>query len=154
MEPQRISEIPGWGIDIPKANRPGVPREKNVDPESNGVHWQAMDRQQPPIKIYQTIEKQGLTPVFGTTCPPKGLSGKIRDKAYKYGEDRIRRWALLLLADRVDMVESQLEEIAFGREPQSEEQRKKRKNIVYGVGAGLSVAAVGLFLRSRKKSKE
>jgi hypothetical protein len=48
-----------------------------------------------------------LTPVFGTSTPPKGLSGVIRKYAYRrYSEARAAHWLLLLAADRVDAVES------------------------------------------------
>jgi hypothetical protein len=50
-----------------------------------------------------------LTPVFGTSCPPKGLSGKIRRLAYaRYSEARAAHWLLLLAASRVGTVESTL----------------------------------------------
>ena len=50
-----------------------------------------------------------MTPVFGTACPPKGLSGLIRRTAYrKYSEGRAAHWLLLIAADRVDAWESRL----------------------------------------------
>jgi hypothetical protein len=49
-----------------------------------------------------------LTPVFGTSTPPKGLSGIIRKYAYKYSEARAAHWLLLILGDRVDAWESHL----------------------------------------------
>ncbi|UOE99816.1 hypothetical protein [Bdellovibrio reynosensis] len=152
MEQTRIpSGVPGWGADLPKANRPGVPRERKVDKEDNGARWQAMDRQQPHMKIHKSIERPALTPVFGTACPPKGLSGFLRDQAYKLGEDKVSRWMMLMLADRCDMVESGMDELIFGPPTQTEEERRKRKNTVYGVGAGLGIAALALILKSRKK---
>ncbi|XGC81430.1 hypothetical protein ACES2L_02890 [Bdellovibrio bacteriovorus] len=152
MEQTRIpTGVPGWGVDIPKANRPGVPRERKVNKEDNGAHWQAMDRQEPHIKIHTSVERPGLTPVFGTTCPPKGLSGKIRDQAYKMGEDRISRWMLLMLADRCDVVENSMDELVFGPSTQTEEERRKRRNTVYGIGAGIGIAAIAMILSKSKK---
>jgi hypothetical protein len=47
--------------------------------------------------------------VFGTTCPPTGLSGAIRKLAYaRYSEGQAAHWLLLIGADRVDMVEHAL----------------------------------------------
>jgi hypothetical protein len=43
--------------------------------------------------------------VFGTAQPARGVSGAIRRVAYRLPEHRAGRWALLLLADRVDVVE-------------------------------------------------
>jgi threonine dehydrogenase-like Zn-dependent dehydrogenase len=46
------------------------------------------------------------TLVFGTAQPPHGLSGLVRRTAYRIPEHRARRWALLLLADRLDILEN------------------------------------------------
>ncbi|MCW2526411.1 MAG: hypothetical protein JWM76_1271 [Pseudonocardiales bacterium] len=54
-----------------------------------------------------------LTPVFGTSCPPHGLSGTIRRLSYRrYSEARAAHWLLLLLADRVDSGTSTLRSFA------------------------------------------
>ena len=55
------------------------------------------------------MEHTQLPPVFGTTCPPKGLSGAIRKRAYaKYSEGQAAHWLTLTAADRVDALESTL----------------------------------------------
>jgi hypothetical protein len=41
-------------------------------------------QQVPKIKIHKSTEHGQLTPVFGTSCPPHGLSGMIRDFGYKF----------------------------------------------------------------------
>jgi hypothetical protein len=46
--------------------------------------------------------------VFGTSTPPRGLSGAVRRHAYKYSEGRAAHWLILLAADRVDAWESHL----------------------------------------------
>src|SRR5690606_6810186 len=48
------------------------------------------------------------TPVFGTAQPPHGVSGALRRAAYRLPERRARHWLLLLLADRVDMLEDRV----------------------------------------------
>jgi hypothetical protein len=54
-----------------------------------------------------------MAPVFGTACPPRGVSGKIRRYAYaRYSEGRAAHWLLLLAADRVDELESTLRSFA------------------------------------------
>lgn len=50
------------------------------------------------------------TPVFGTALPPRGLSGALRTRAYAIPEHRARHWLLLLVADRVDVVETWVRE--------------------------------------------
>jgi hypothetical protein len=102
------ARIPGWGADLDPKDRPSVPQEK-FDPGLSGAHWEFPERQAEKWPRERSIEHKFLTPVFGTACPPKGLSGVIRKYSYKkYSEGRAAHWLLLLAADRVDTVESAL----------------------------------------------
>jgi hypothetical protein len=102
------ARIPGWGVDLDPKDRPAVPQEV-FDPTFSGAHWEFPERQPETFPRERSIEHKFLTPVFGTSCPPKGLSGVIRRYAYKeYSEGRAAHWLLLLAADRVDTVESTL----------------------------------------------
>ena len=67
--------------------------------------------------ILRSAERAGLTPVFGTSVPPAGLSGQLRRLAYRGPEDRMRRWLLLTLADRVDVGEGLLSDLGHGHVP-------------------------------------
>ena len=105
---QLRARIPGWGVDLDPKDRPSVPREQ-FDPTFSGAHWEFPERQPEKFPRERSIEHKFLTPVFGTSCPPKGLSGAIRRYAYQeYSEARAAHWLLLLAADRVDTVESTL----------------------------------------------
>ncbi len=97
--------IPGWGVDLDRANRPGVPKER-YDPASTGAHWDFPERQEERVPRERSIEHKFLTPVFGTACPPTGLSGAIRRYAYTFSEAQTSHWVLLVLADRVNAVEA------------------------------------------------
>ncbi|MET7372758.1 hypothetical protein [Micromonospora arida] len=100
------ARIPGWGVDLDPKDRPSVPQER-FDPTLNGAHWEFPERQPEKWPRERSIEHKFLTPVFGTSCPPKGLSGMIRRYSYRrYSEGRAAHWLLLLAADRVDAVES------------------------------------------------
>jgi len=102
------ARIPGWGVDRDPEMRPSVPRER-FDPGATGAHWEFPERQAEVFPRERSIEHEMLTPVFGTTCPPRGLSGAIRRLAYRrYGEGRAAHWLLLMGADRVDAVEHHL----------------------------------------------
>ena len=79
--------IPGWGIDRRPENRPGVPLEQ----ERHVAH--------------DTLE--GKAP-YTVTVPLRGLSGIMRRAAYRLPDWKARRWMLLMLADRVDLLESKL----------------------------------------------
>ncbi|MGQ5259856.1 hypothetical protein ACTWLT_03765 [Micromonospora sp. ZYX-F-536] len=102
------ARIPGWGADLDPKDRPSVPKER-FDPDLTGAHWEFPERQPERWPRERSIEHKFLTPVFGTSCPPKGLSGVIRRYSYRtYSEGRAAHWLLLLAADRLDTVESTL----------------------------------------------
>jgi hypothetical protein len=102
------ARIPGWGADLDVADRPAVPRER-FDPASSGAHWERPDRQPETWPRERSVEHTELPPVFGTTCPPKGLSGAVRRLAYaRYSEGQAAHWLLLMAGDRIDTVESGL----------------------------------------------
>jgi len=112
---QLRARIPGWGADLNPRDRPSVPKEQ-FDPTFSGAHWEVPERQVEKRPRERSIEHAILTPVFGTSCPPKGLSGAIRRYAYRrYSEARAAHWLLLLAADRVDVMESTVGSFASGR---------------------------------------
>ena len=103
------ARIPGWGVDLDPKDRPAVPQEQ-FDPSLNGAHREFPERQPEKWPRERSIEHKFLTPVFGTSCPPRGLSGVIRKYSdRKYSEGRAAHWLLLLAADRVDTVEHTLQ---------------------------------------------
>jgi hypothetical protein len=104
------SRIPGWGADLDPADRPSYPREQpGIE---TGAHWDFPERQPEKWPRERSVEHAFLTPVFGTSTPPKGASGAIRKYAYKYSEGRAAHWLLLVAADRVDAWEHHLRSFA------------------------------------------
>ncbi|MEU0531182.1 hypothetical protein [Amycolatopsis tolypomycina] len=104
------ARIPGWGADLDPKNRPSVPKLQWQDDRPG---WDFPERQPEKWPRERSIEHEFLTPVFGTSCPPKGLSGALRRFSYrKYSEGRAAHWLLLLAADRVDAWESHLRSFA------------------------------------------
>ena len=102
------ARIPGWGVDLDPKDRPSVPREQ-FDPTLSGAHWEFPERQPERWPRERSVEHKFLTPVFGTSCPPKGLSGAMRKYAYRaFSEARTAHWLILIAADRVDALESHL----------------------------------------------
>lgn len=79
--------IPGWGVDRKVEDRPGVPLE-----QEHHVNHDTMQGQPP----------------YTETIPLKGLSGVLRRLAYQWPDWKPRRWMTLMLADRVDALESKL----------------------------------------------
>ena len=104
--------IPGWGVDLNRKDRPAFPKE-NFAPLSTGAHWDFPERQIERWPRERSVEHKFLTPVFGTSCPPRGLSGLIRRYAYRFSEGRTAHWTLLMLADRVDVAEHRV--LALGQ---------------------------------------
>jgi hypothetical protein len=107
-------KIPGWGVDLDPRDRPAVPQER-FDPGITGARWDFPERQVEKWPRERSIEHRFLTPVFGTSTPPSGVSGVIRKFAYRYSEGRAAHWMLLLGADRVNAVESHLASFVSGR---------------------------------------
>jgi hypothetical protein len=106
------ARIPGWGVDLDPADRPSVPRLR-PEPGGTGAHWDLPEQQPETWPRERSIEHARLTPVFGTSCPPRGASGAIRRYAYaRFSEGRAAHWLLLIAADRVDAVESHVRSFA------------------------------------------
>ncbi|MCU1629507.1 MAG: hypothetical protein JWP64_4456 [Pseudonocardia sp.] len=104
---QLRARIPGWGVDLDPKNRPSVPKLQYQE-DLTGAHWEFPERQPEKWPRERSPEHKFLTPVFGTACPPRGLSGAIRKFAYRYSEGRAAHWLLLMAGDRVDAVENHL----------------------------------------------
>jgi hypothetical protein len=112
---QLRARIPGWGVDLDPKDRPSIPRER-FEPDGTGARWDFPERQQEKWARERSIEHKFLPPVFGTTAPPKGLSGEMRKYAYRrFSEGRAAHWMILLAADRVDAWESHLRSFATPR---------------------------------------
>ncbi|MFZ5655848.1 MAG: hypothetical protein ACOY37_02085 [Pseudomonadota bacterium] len=112
------SQIPGWGADLDRSKRPGVPMER-MPPRDDDAHWEVPEAQTPTVEVLHSNERPGLTPVFGTAVPPSGLSGKIRRAAFRHSEGRLRHWMMLLMADRVNVVEGMVADISKSRRTHS-----------------------------------
>lgn len=112
---QLRARVPGWGADLDPADRPNVPREVRQEPGATGAHWDLPEQQEEKVPRERSIEHARLTPVFGSTLPPRGVSGLLRRRAFAYSEARAAHWLILLAADRVDVVESDLRDLLRGR---------------------------------------
>ncbi len=99
---QLRARIPGWGADLDPKDRPSVPKLRWQE-DRTGAHWDFPDRQPEKWPRERSIEHEFLTPVFGTSCPPRGVSGALRRYSYRgFSEGRAAHWLLLLAADRID----------------------------------------------------
>ncbi|RSK24097.1 hypothetical protein [Hymenobacter metallilatus] len=112
------TQIKGWGIDADPKNDPTYPmRDRmNVGQDPDSKH--RPDSLQPvDTEVLRSIERPNVSAVFGTPAPPTGLSGLIRRAAFKYSENRYRHWLPLIVADRVNVVEGIVSDLAHGKVP-------------------------------------
>jgi hypothetical protein len=113
---QELQHINGWGADLDRKDRPAVPMERTPPRFINQPEGE-LPQQPERVEVLVSPERPGITPIFGTAQPPSGLSGMIRRLAFKSTENDIRHWLLLLLADRVNMVEGIADDLARGHIP-------------------------------------
>ena len=113
---EQLQHIQGWGADLDRKNRPGVPMER-TPPRFINVPQGQIAPQEQHVEVLVSTERPGRTPLFGSVQPPSGLSGAIRRLAFKSSENDVRHWLLLLLADRVNVVEGIGQDLAQGRVP-------------------------------------
>jgi hypothetical protein len=110
-----MSHIQGWGADLDLKNRPAVPMERT--PPRLEHPPARIEQQKTDIPVFVSPERPSITPLFGTSVPPSGISGMIRAAAYKSTENDLRHWILLMIADRVNVVEGIVDDLSGGRVP-------------------------------------
>ncbi|GAL83159.1 hypothetical protein MYP_385 [Sporocytophaga myxococcoides] len=150
-----IPDIKDWGIDADPENDPTYPMKPNrTDEEQNGYTWERSVQQAETVEILKSTERPNLSAVFGTSVPPKGLSGAIRRYAYKNNEGQFSHWLPLLIADRVDVVEGIIDDLKKGKVPNIYAEKGfnvmwkyNRKAAIGLIAANIAaVSAIGLFL--------
>jgi hypothetical protein len=100
--------------------------------------------------------------VFGNTVPPSWISGSMRRLAFRWSESNWTHWMMLMAADRVNMVEGLVGDLAHGRIPNvpkemgvPAEWRYNKTGLVKKVAvAGLVVGGIWALARSRRDRDE
>lgn len=154
---EELQHIPGWGTDLDRKNRPAVPMER-TPPRFIHVPAGQPVQQAQTVEVFCSTERPGITPIFGTAQPPKWLSGAIRRLAYKLPENDLRHWLMLLAADRVNMVEGIVEDVAHGHVPNVLGEMGIRSELRYNPGglvrkALTATAVVGVIVALRQHRK-
>jgi len=98
---------PVAGADLPPHERPGVPMEHETRPLTPTAP-EHVERMRPRWGLTHRKEIRSMTPVFGTGQPLHGISGLLRRAAYATYETRARHWMMLLMADRVNVLEHRI----------------------------------------------
>lgn len=102
---------------------------------------------------------RNLGMVLCTSCPPTGLSGRIRDYGYTFSEGRLSRWLTLMFADRVNVVEGIIEDISHGHIPNIPREMGLASEWRYNRGpfirkTAISVGCIAIFMTiSRMRSR-
>ena len=138
------AHIAGWGADLDRSKRPAVPMER-MPPRLERIP----PREQQPLKVevLHSNERPGLTPVFGSTVPPSGVSGAMRRLAFKFSENDLRHWLTLLAADRVQVVEGVVADLAHGHVPRIYSEMGGRAELRHNpAGAARKAVVLGAVL--------
>ena len=154
-----LSTIQGWGADLDRTNRPTVPMER-TPPRLPGVHLDQPEQQRQDIEVFVSTERPAITPLFGTSMPPSGISGAIRRFSYKLTENDIRHWLLLLFADRVNVVEGLVQDVSGGKLPNvlaemgiKADWQHNRAGLVRKAAVATAVASVAWYLLARRRDR-
>jgi hypothetical protein len=154
------STIPGWGVDANPDNDPTYPyRDRSQDDHSS--KWERPPLQHSDVEILQSIEHVRTPAVFGTSTPPSGLSGVIRRGAFRWSESNWMHWLLLMGADRINVVEGVVQDLARGKVPNipaemgiRSEWRHNKKGLAKKVAVTAAVSGVAwALLRRRRRAK-
>ncbi|MGY8524614.1 hypothetical protein [Paracidovorax citrulli] len=156
--PAHLAHIKGWGADLDHRNRPAYPMERTPPRLGDVQLWSNPAQQQSHIEVFHSTERPGVTPVFGTSSPPWGVSGWIRRLAYRLSENDIRHWLLLLFADRVNVVEGIGDDLVRGHVPNipaemgiKAELQHNRTGFVTKVAVATAVVGVAWWLMRRRE---
>jgi len=156
---ESLAHIQGWGADLDRKDRPAVPMERMparfIDPQPGQP-----EQQVETVEVLVSNERPGITPVFSSKQPPSGLSGVIRRLAFKLTENDIRHWLLLLVADRVNMVEGIVQDVAGGKVPNvlaemgiKAEFQHNKAGLAKKVAIGTVVAGGVWYLLQRRRDR-
>jgi hypothetical protein len=155
-------QIPGWGMDADPKNEPTYPMKHYTGVDHQRLHYSRPSLQPLTMEVLHSLERPNISAVFGATIPPKGLSGAIRRMAYhNWSENQLRHWFTLILADRVNVVEGLVEDLAHGHIPNifaergwGAEWKYNRKSFItkLTIAAGAAVALAGIIYWQKERN--
>ena len=140
--------IPGWGVDADPDNDPAWPMRHTEGP-AEGLNWTRPAQQRPGVEVLRSIEHNRLPAVTGTSTPPSGLSGAIRRVAFRRSESDWLHWLMLMGADRINVVEGVVADLARGKVPNvpaemgmAAEWKHNKRGFVTKAGTTLALGAL------------
>lgn len=163
-----MSDITAPATDTPlvdrslpdKEDHPAYPMRQDTGEEHDGMNWQRPTLQQPSVEVLHSNERPGLSAVFGTSVPPRGVSGMIRRFAFGFSESNMMHWVPLMLADRLQMVEADLADVARGKVPNLIKEwgwkarlKHDPKSVALAVGLATASVATAAYLVTRQRRR-
>lgn len=158
---EQYKNIPGWGIDADPKNDPTYPMKNNDGTDHQRLNYARHPQQKQDIEVLHSLERPGLSTVFGTAAPPRGISGSLRRYAFTKGEGQASHWMTLMLADRVDVVEGIVEDLGKGHIPNFYAEKGFKAHWKHNQPAAvkqlamtafITAAAIGFLLVRRRKA--
>jgi hypothetical protein len=156
---EEMGHIKGWGADLDHKNRPAVPMER-TPPRYTPADMPDTPPQAQRVEVLVSNERPGITQLHGTAQPPSGLSGMLRRAAFKFTENDIRHWLILLGADRINVVEGFVEDLAHGHVPNilgemgiKSEWRHNKAGLAKKVAIAGAVGAAAYYLLKRRDNE-
>ena len=156
------SAIPGWGVDADPRNDPTYPMRDQAQDHGLSAAWERPPLQRSDVEILQSIEHIRRPAVVGTSTPPSGVSGMMRRAAFRWSESNWLHWLLLMGADRVNVVEGVVEDLARGHIPNVPAEMGIRSELAFNkkgfvkkvaVLGGAAAAAVALTAWNRARKR-
>ena len=151
-------EIPGWGMDADPQNNPTYPMKNWTGADHERLNYEKPPQQPLTVEVLHSIERPGVSRVFGTSTPPAGLSGMLRRYAFKYSESTYAHWVPLVMADRVDVIQGVIDDLKKGHIPNifaergwQAEWKYNRKGLIQKVAVSVLVTTAVIALLSKKK---
>ena len=150
--------IPGWGHDADPENDPTYPIKNWTGADYQRFNYDKPEQQPVTVEVLHSNERPGISRVFGTSVPPKGLSGGIRRFAFRYSESSYGHWVPLVLADRIDVFRGIIHDIRKGIFPNifaekgwKADWKYNRAGLIRKVAIQLAVATLVIVMLTRKK---
>ena len=141
-------DIIGWGIDADPDNNPTYPMKRYTGADHDRLNYDRAPQQPQTVEVLHSNERPGLTRVFGTSTPPSGLSGMLRRYAFRFSEGSSGHWLTLLLADRINVVEGIIDDLAHGHVPNIFAERGWKAEWKYNRAGAIKTIAVGVAVTS------
>jgi hypothetical protein len=153
--------ITGWGIDANPENDPTYPMKEWNGADHQRFNYEKPTQQPIDVEVLHSIERPGVSRVFGTSTPPTGISGAIRRWAFRYSESTYLHWVPLVLADRVNVIEGYIDDLKHGIVPNpfaergwQAEWKYNRKSLVKNVAIGVAIAGAALLIMKQQNKKK